>query len=286
MPQSRSSDRSSRYSSSRSYKNPKRSAPVKQVITRIVKPLVEYESNNSSSSSNNSPVHFKEGRRNSSRSLSSQARIVVKTSSKKSNKQTTSARSVKETSRSRSSTSKITSSSRSRLRRDSVSPRRSKKTKTATRSRSRRRASSSDESMDGRRVQHPYDYGPGSYPTRSPNSYKSNFPPQVGPRDSSWEQPPYDRLRSPPHNFPPRAQSPGFSHSGGRPANQVIRRSPSHSPHFHGSGSPRRSDYHESRRFLDRDGRQFAPRSPQQSPSYNHGNSHSPPNTGFVYFRF
>ena len=283
MPQNRSSDRSSRQSSSRSYKKSRRTAPVKQVITRIVKPLVEYESNDSSLSSNNSPVHFKEGRKSSSRSLSSHARVVVKTS-KKSNKQTSSSRTVRETSRSRSSTSKITATSRNRPRKNSASsPRRSRKRKTTPRSKPRRRSSSSNESMEGRRVQHPFDYGPGSYPARSPNSYKSNFPAQVGSRDT-WEQPPYDRLRSPPPNYPSRPQSPGYSHSSTRPANPVIRRSPSHSPHFHGSGSPRNSDYHESRRFLDRDGRQFAPRSPQQSPSYNHGRSHSPPNTGFVLF--
>ena len=285
MPQSRSSDRSSRHSSSsRSYKKSNRTAPVKQVITRIVKPLVEYESDSSLSSST-SPVPFKENRSSSSKSLASQARIVVKTSKNSSNKSRSGAsRSGKGAVRSQRTSTKVASSVR-RQRKDSITSPRSKKRKTRPRSKSHRRSSSSDDKMDGRRVQHPYDYGPGSYPPRSPNSFKSNYStsgPQGGPRES-WDPAPYDRLRSPSHNYPPRPQSPGYSHSGGRNAAQIIRRSPSHSPHFHGSGSPRRSDFHETRRFVDRDGRQFAPRSPRHSPSYTHGNSsHSPQNTGFV----
>ena len=285
MPLSRRSDRSSRHSLSRPDKKAPRPNPasVPQVVNKLVKPLVEYESNESSLSSNNSPVHYKEDKQSSTKSSSSRSRVIE--SAKKSNKVRSASRNKKHTGKHHSSSSKTNSTSSSKQRREYLSSPKSKKRKSKTKTRSyRRSSSSSDESMDSRRV-HPYEYGQGSYPPRSPNSFKSNYPPPpVGPRDT-WEQPPpYDRLRSPPHTYPPRPQSPGYSHPGARRVIPVIRRSPSHSPHFHGNRSPRQSDYPDSGRFMDRDGRQFAPRSPGQSPSYNQGNAHSPHNSGFVFF--
>merc|ERR1712179_369515 len=78
-PLSRRSDRSSRHSSSRPDKKARpQPASAPKVISKLVKPLVEYESNESSLSSNNSPVHYKEDKHSSYKSSSSRSSRVVK----------------------------------------------------------------------------------------------------------------------------------------------------------------------------------------------------------------